>query len=289
MSAFPILPVDAWELPTSRESTWTAEGSTKEQTREVMVTGYTTAEEALNHVLNLAEGIEGRLPTYIPYDFATGNPAMLLRAIRARATDTPEVWTIVGEYKSLLRDDDGNAVDYTFSGTTSGASQNITQGLDYQSYGNGPNYQGAINVSPNGVEGVDVVVPKFEFTIDKVLPKGTLYFDYLKVLMQLTGTVNGAPFGPFARGEVLYLGADFSVKGGGDTSFNHKFVGSPNRTTANGNALSFGDITNVEKLGHEYLWVDYVAAESQGFVIRQPRSVHVHQVYPFADFTALRI
>lgn len=289
MSAFPILPVDAWELPTSRESTWTAEGSTKEQTREVMVTGFTTAEEALNYVLNLADGIEGRLPTYIPYDFATGNPAMLLRAIRATAADTPEAWKIIGEYKSLLRDDDGNAVDYTFSGTTSGASQNITQGLDYQSYGNGPNYQGAINVGPNGVEGVEIVVPKFEFTIDKVLPKGTLYFDYLKVLMRLTGTVNGAPFGPFARGEVLYLGADFSVKGGGDTSFNHKFVGSPNRTRENGNALSFGDITNVEKLGHEYLWVDYVAAESQGFVIRRPRSVHVHQVYPYADFTALRI
>jgi len=56
MSAFPILPIDAWELPTSRESTWTAEGSTKEQTREVMVTGYTTAEEALNYVLSLSEG-----------------------------------------------------------------------------------------------------------------------------------------------------------------------------------------------------------------------------------------
>jgi hypothetical protein len=53
--------------------------------------------------------------------------------------------------------------------------------------------------------------------------------------------------------------------------------------------LTFGEITNVEKLGHEYLWVDYVAAESSGFVIRKPRSVHVHQVYPYADFTQLQI
>jgi hypothetical protein len=289
MSQFPILSADAWEVATSRETTWTAEGASKDQTREVQVTGFTTPETALNYCLNLPNNHEGRLPTYIPFDLATGNPALLLKSIRATATDSPEIWTITGEYKSLVRDDQGNAVDYTFSGTTSGATQTITQGFAYQKYGTGPDYQGAINVSSSGVDGVDIVIPKLEFEIDKVLKAGTLWFDYLLTVTKMTGTVNAAVFGPFARGEVLYLGVDFSVKGGGDVQFTHKFVASPNRLVANGNALTFGTISNVEKLGHDYLWIDYIAAENAGFVIRQPRTVHVHRVYEFADFTQLKI
>jgi hypothetical protein len=289
MTQMPLLQKDAWETATSRETTWSAQGAAKTQTREIQVKGFMTGEEALGYCLSRPPGDEGQLPSYIPYNAATQDPPLLLRSIKATANDNPEIWTITGEYSSLVRDDLGRAVDYTFSGTTSGASQTVTQGIVYTKYGTGPDYQGAINVNPNGVDGVDIVIPKLEFQIDKVLPKGTLWFAYLMTLVKLTGTVNEAAFGPFARGEVLYLGTDFSQKGGGETSFIHKFVGSPNRTAANGNALTIGGINNIEKMGHDYLWIDYVATDNAGFVIRQPRTVHVHQVYPYADFSQLRI
>jgi hypothetical protein len=288
-ATFPFFPdPDSWETTGSRSTSWTSKGSEKQQTREFIAVGLMSPEEAVDYALNGAPPPDN-IPYYIPFNPQLNQPGLLLESISATPLDTPETWSVTAQYKSLVRDDDGNDVDYTFSGTTSGQSQNITQGLDYRKFGNGPNFAGAINVTENGVDGVDIVIPKLEFQIDKVLRKSTKWFEYLMHITQLTGSVNAAPFGLFARGEVLYLGADFSVQGGGDTNFTHKFMASPNRTIANNNALKFGPISNVEKMGHDYLWVDYIAMEESGFVIREPRTVHVHQVYPYADFTRLRL
>lgn len=291
------LPLDAFETLDSRATTWSADGGKKQQTRSAMVTGVTTAEDAAYTAVvgNAAAGLSPQLPTFLPQNPLTGDAMMVMKSISAEPTESPEVWSVSATYHTLQLDDQGNPISFTFSGTTSGATSTITQGIGYTRYGTGPNYNGAINVDADGVAGVEIVIPKLEFQIEKVIPKTdglgnpTKWFAYLMVLLNLTGKVNGAPIWNFAQRELLFLGADFSAKGGGDVTFTYKFVASPNRTVANGNALTIGSISNIEKFGHDYLWIDYVASESSGFVVRTPRTVHVHRVYEDGNFALLGI
>lgn len=280
------LDIDAFENALSRPTTWTADGGKKTQTREVTVTGYTTPETAANYAV-----VSGELPTFIPFNPVTLDPPAVLKSVSAKPEGSPEIWIIEGSYESLQTDDNGDPLSYSISGTTSGATTTVTQGIlgRYTKYGTGPDYAGAINVDKDGVQGVEIIIPKLEFQIEKVIPRGTLFFQYLQVLIGLTGRVNAAPAFYFAPRELLFLGADFSAKGGGDVTFTYKFAASPNRLAASGNALSVGAITNIEKFGHDYLWVDYKAEESSGYVIRTPRTVHVHGVYEDGDFSLLGI
>lgn len=291
------LTVDTFESINSRGTTWTSDGGRKTQTREAYVTGKTTPEEAayLAVVGDPGNGINPAIPSFLPANALTGDAMMVLKSITAKESENLECWTVTGTYESLGRDDNGNSINYTFSGTTSGATQTVTQGIGYQSYGTGPNYAGAINVDKDGVNGVDVVIPKLEFQIEKVIPQrnnagnATQWFAYLMNILRVTGTVNSAPIFGFAQRELLFLGADFNAKGGGDVTFTFKFVASPNRLVANGNALTIGSISGIEKFGHDYLWVDYRAVESGGFIIREPRTVHVHRVYEDGNFALLNI
>lgn len=289
------LAIDSFETVNSRATNWSSDGGKKTQEREVMVTGVTTSEEAAYLAVIGTPTNPSTLPSYLPRNPVTGDGMMVLKAVSAKPTENVEAWIVTGTYETLQRDDQGNDITYTFSGTTSGATQTITQGIGYQRYGTGPNYAGAINVDKDGVQGVEIIVPTLEFQIEKVLPKvngagvPTKWFAYNMVLLGLTGRVNAAPIWEFAARELLFLGADFSAKGGGDVTFTYKFRASPNRLVANGNALSFGAITNVEKYGHDYLWIDYVAEESAGFVVRTPRTVHVHRVYEDGNFLLLGI
>jgi hypothetical protein len=292
------LQLDTFETITSRDTNYVAEGGKKSQTREVMVTGVTTPEDAgyIALVGDPDSGLSPSLPTFLPM-VQRGNrrdPAMLLKTVSVAATENVEAWIVTGSYESLSFDDDGNSISFTFSGTTSGATQTVTQGIGYASYGTGPNYAGAINVDKDGVSGVEIVIPKLEFQIEKTIETGAAnglskWFEYTRKILSLTGTVNGGPMWGFGLRELLFLGADFSAKGGGSVSYTFKFVASPNRLSSLGNAISVGNVSGIEKFGHDYLWVDYAAEESSGFVIRTPRTVHVHRVYADGDFSILGI
>ena len=67
-------------------------------------------------------------------------------------------------------------------------------------------FKGAINVTDNGVEGVDIVIPQLRFTIDYMWPwNGQLadFVAYVKQLYGLTGKTNDTKFYGFAAGEVF--------------------------------------------------------------------------------------
>jgi hypothetical protein len=275
------LPIDIFESADSRATNYDADQGIKTQTRRVTVTGYTTPEEAISAALS---DPATPLPAFVSGNPITGEPQMQLRSVAIEPQETPEIYAIVGNYESTPVDDNDDPISYTFSGTTTGASQLVTQGIAYQRYGTGPNYDGAINVDKDGVQGVEITIPRLEFQIDKVMPKGVLRFSYVIQLMQMTGKTNQAAIWGFAQGELLFLGAEFSQKSAGEVTISFKFMASPNVT-----GLAIGTVSGIDKKGHEYLWVDYKASESGGFVIRQPRTVHVHQVYDYADFSTLQI
>ena len=179
---------------------------------------------------------------------------------------------------------------------TGGATQHITQGITETSYGdNAPNQQKAIAVTTDTINGVDIVVPQLTWTESYDVPTRFVSTDYIKALHRLTGTVNDGAFRGFAAGEVLFLGASGSQqwdedKGDGPWSLSFKFAASPNAGEGQGTpALSVGDIEDIEKKGHEYLWVLYANDTDQDTLIKRPQAVYVNQVYREADFAGLGI
>jgi hypothetical protein len=272
------LPVDVFESADSRDTEWSFESGEKAQTRKAVVVGYTTPEEAAQAAVDTPDTTT---PLVIPYDPDAGTPSMIVRRVQAKAIQ-PDAYELTFDYRSLTYDDD--PLSFTFSGQTEGGTQLVTQGYDYRSYGTGPNYDGAINVGRDGPEGVEIGIPGLEFTIHKQMAKGVLTLAYVASLTRLTYTTNNADFNGFAAGELLFKGAEFSQRSGAECSITFKFSASPNQ-----NNLTIGSITGIEKKGHEYLWIDYVAVESSGFIIRQPRTVHVHRVYQESDFSLLGI
>lgn len=99
-----------------------------------------------------------------------------------------------------------------FSFDTGGGAQHITQSRAtkgaYAPPGKTPpNFQGAIGVTADSVEGVDITVPVYQFAETHYKPDSQITPTYKGSLFSLTGRVNSAAFKHFAAGEVLFLGA----------------------------------------------------------------------------------
>ncbi len=117
-----------------------------------------------------------------------------------------------------------------------------------------PDFQGAIGVSADGVEGIDITVPVYHFAETHYKPDNQITGAYKGVLFNLTGKVNGDVFRGFAPGEVLFLGASGAKRGSGteaDWEITYRFAASPNAS-----GLSIGPIGGITKQGWDYLWVD---------------------------------
>lgn len=192
-------------------------------------------------------------------------------------------WTGRLRYIYNIADD-----EYTFD--TGGGSQKITQAPVVSSYavsGLTPgDFQGGINVSEDRVEGVDVVSPTFQFSETHRFSDVFILSGYKATLFALTGRMNNASFKGLAAGECLFLGASGSKRGVDAWTITFRFAGSPNVT-----GLAIGDITGIDKLGWDYLWVRY-ADFADGFatcLVKRPISAYVHRVYEPADFSLLSI
>lgn len=185
---------------------------------------------------------------------------------------------------------------------TSGQTSHMTQAIavppdtgERRYPPNAPSMSSIIGVDGNSVQGVDVVIPAFQWTENYDVPAQYVTTPYIKALSRLTGTVNNAAFRTFPAGEVLFLGASGShewdsEKGDGPWSLTYKFLASPN---AGQNqtlpAITVGSITGIEKKGHEYLWVRYEDDVTDNSLVKTPKHVYVNRVYREANFAGLGI
>lgn len=179
---------------------------------------------------------------------------------------------------------------------TGGGTSHRTQAETESRFGVGaPNMKKAIGVDGDNVAGVDIVIPALTWTETYDVPTAYVTANYIKTLGKLTGTVNDASFRTFAAGEVLFVGASGSQewdeqKGDGPWSLSYKFVQSsnagPGQTLP---AIAVGDITDIAKKGHEYLWVRYEPAVDGNDLLKRPKYVYVNGVYRSADFSQLGI
>ena len=144
------------------------------------------------------------------------------------------------------------------------------------------------NVPHTSVEGVDLLVPSYNFGETHYIPQQSVTDAYKAKLFALTGRVNSAAFRGLARGECLFRGASGSQRSEEDWEITFNFSASPNVT-----GLTVGDITGINKLGWEYLWVRYVDKEqtvgNAKYIVRVPQFAYVEQVYYFGDFSQLGI
>ena len=199
-----------------------------------------------------------------------------------------DVWEGTVRYGTTSPPETGQS---SFSFDTGGGSQHITQGRGnsarYAAPGKtAPNFGGAIGVTQDNVEGVDIYVPVYNFSETHQIAPANVTGAYKSTLFFLTATVNSDGFKGFAPGEVLFLGASGTQRGQEDWEITFKFAASPNAT-----GLVIGGITGINKKGWEYLWVRYADSEDTAakVLVKKPISVHVEQVYPLAAFTALGI
>lgn len=193
------------------------------------------------------------------------------------------LWTGRLRYTYETSDD-----EYTFD--TGGGNQKITQSPVVASYAPGagtpPDFGGAINVSEDRVEGVEVVSPTFQFSETHRFADAYVLSGFKATLFALTGCINDATFKGLAAGECLFLGASGSKRGVDAWTITFRFAGSPNVT-----GLTIGDITGVDKLGWDYLWVRYADfPDSFAYcLVKRPIAAYVHRVYTPADFSDLGI
>jgi hypothetical protein len=179
----------------------------------------------------------------------------------------------------------------SYSFETTGGTQHTTQSLQtvgvYAPSGRtAPNMHGAIGVTHDRVEGVDITVPVYHFSETHTLSIVFVNNSYLGTLFNLTGTVNNARFRGFQAGECLFHGVTGSKHGYDNWELTYRFSALPNRTD-----LVVGGITRIAKRGWDYLWVRYEDSEDSvaHTVVKRPTAVYVEQVYYFTNFAKLGI
>lgn len=251
----------------------------------------------------------GYLTGQLAYWTYPGQPNVQLRAesysVSYLGDDAWQV-SIAYEKQGAEDDDQRDPLKRSRSFDTSGGSQHITQAAggtvttsggttvtqgSERRYppGTAPSMNNAIGVDGSSVNGVDIVAPALTWTETYDVPHQYVTANYIKSLAALTGTVNNSAFRSFAAGEVLFMGCNGSQewddqRGNGPWTLSYKFVASPNVT-----AQTIGDISGIEKKGHEYLWVRYEDTVSSNELVKKPKFVYVNKVYRDGNFSGLGI
>lgn len=185
----------------------------------------------------------------------------------------------------------GVVISVSYNST--GATQHITSGYtETKSPETAVDMKKAIGVNGDAVDGVDVVVPIFEWTEDYEVPGRNIPLTYFCSAANLTGTINEKPFRGFAKGEVLFLGLS------GNSTYN------PNQSLQSeisATKLSFRFAAKVKKTvtvgsleitpvnGWDYVWVRYADAVDAGVGLKEPVAVYSNRVYQYGDFAQLNL
>ncbi len=197
-----------------------------------------------------------------------------------------ELWYIDVTYgKSQQRDTGSGFRGFETSGGTQRVFQSLRTVSNYAPPGmTAPDCKGAIGVTKDAVEGVDLTVPVFNWNETHYVDAAAITDAYIKTLFRLTARKNAAPFKICAAGECLFLGASGSQRNEQDWEVNFKFAASPNLVD-----LTIGEMEGIIKRGWDYLWVLHRDTTSNNFLVKKPIAAYVEEVYYDGDFSLLGI
>lgn len=184
---------------------------------------------------------------------------------------------------------DPNYIPGGISWDTTGHTEHITQAFSQIPHGEtSPNFENAINVSGDSVNGLDVVRPCLKYSETWILPLSlAASCAYVGAIYRLTGTVNASAFRCFSPGECLFLGARGQWQGDQPyVTVTFDFEARPNEEASfspNPPGVVF------QKEGWDYLWVRYATDVSSDTLIQKPVAVYQAKVYQKKDWADLGI
>jgi hypothetical protein len=184
-------------------------------------------------------------------------------------------------------------ISFDISGQTVRVTQALTHRGDYAADGkNARTFKGAINVTKDGIQGTEIIVPYATLTINYTLAKATITDAYFRTLGDLVGCQNDAPFKGFAAGELLLTRVSGNVNSNGDFDISFGFAISRNKINLVVDSAD-GPITIPEKRGWDFLWTfSEQRTQTVGdmtYTSLVPVSAHLEQVYWDNDMTLLGI
>jgi len=199
----------------------------------------------------------------------------------ARVTYTPP--------NSAEKEDGDSQYNFNTRGGTVHVNYSLGTEHSYASSGSAPDFKEAINVTPDGVQGTDIIDAVFEWSETRYAASGDVDSAYIAALYGLTGKTNNASFtdgigNSFNTGEVLFLGAEGTKLPNDVWEITFHFAARPNTTT-----LQIGSITSINKEGWEYVWVYFeeVKDTTANITVKRPLYVFVERVYDEGDFSTL--
>lgn len=215
-----------------------------------------------------------------PTSIATAWGVLYRQDIRVRDGGYDVFYVSVNYGKQPQGDPGGNSLHLSFS--SQGATATRRWSYNTTKYpGTAFDYKGLIGVNGESVDGCQVIIPSLKLSARFTYPAAVITLAGINAFSRLTSHVNSVPFLNYAAGEVLYLGMSGSEGTSQPTELQHDFAIEGNVTN-----LSIGDVTGIDKAGHDYLWVDWKETTSGGKTGQQPKGVYVEQVYPRTNLRA---
>lgn len=173
---------------------------------------------------------------------------------------------------------------------TGGHVEHVTQAIATQKYdvpnaGTAPDYGDAIHVVNGQVQGVDIPAPALRVQYRFSAPASRITTSYVQKLAELTGSINDAPFKEWKAQELLFLAAHGDRRDSHWYDLTFHFEARKSQTN-----LQIAGV-NINKKGHDYVWVAYETKVDPGsnLEVESPVGVYVQQIYPAKDFSELNI
>lgn len=174
--------------------------------------------------------------------------------------------------------------------STRGNRVRITQALEHiADYGNAdegeavPNHLGAINVTPDRIEGVEVDIPGWTFQIRTIVAASTMTQAYRRNLARSTHRVNSQRWRGYEPGELRLVDVRGSQRDEESFDLEFDFLAIENVEDD-----TVGDIEGIEKQGHHYAWAEHekeVDESTDPPTVREKLiAVHIERVYKEIDF-----
>jgi hypothetical protein len=181
--------------------------------------------------------------------------------------------------------------DWKFTWDTTGGRQHITQSIEtvhkVAIQGRTPtDHGGAIGVSSDSVDGCEIVVPAFQFSIIYYWDPSVLSMAYARITRSVTGKRNTAKFWGWAAGDVLFLGSVGNIEGNsaGTTPIQVEY-----RFAAEEGVTQTVAGMQVVKEANHYTWFEYQDKKDAASkrIAKRPVAAYTERVYRDADYSVL--
>lgn len=220
----------------------------------------------------------------------------------AGVTEDGFLYEAVVNYKSPSRN--SNPVQNTGSwrlsvGQTTQRILHVNSEADAQHWPQSESWPGlyngtGINVTDEGVEGVDIEGSEITLTIDVYMTSSeaeTEAANCVDLAQKVNSGTFAGPWGSWAAGTVRYRGCEIFQVDGELAQVSHTFIYSPNVDVDVYLDTIDGEQT-ISKGGHEYLWVRQVKYTDENDETKNRTSAvdaHLNTVYEEASFSAITI